>query len=132
MGRFLVTAVLNGIALWITALLVPSVTVVPFNGDPTWSALGTYFALGVFLGIINALLMPIVRFLTLPLYLVTLGLWSFVVNGFALWVLKLLSDALGWGVMIPQFWWTAIWAALVLGIVNWLIGSAARALGIGR
>lgn len=130
MGRLFTVAVLNAVAIWVTAALLGVFHVVPFSGEPPYNSLLTYLVLGLLLGLINALLMPVVKIISIPLYLVTLGLWAFVVNGFSLWILKLLSDALGWGIQLAGFWWDAVWAAFVLALVNWVVSGIARLVGV--
>jgi putative membrane protein len=73
-------------------------------------------------GIVNAVLGTILRILTLPLNLVTLGLFSVVVNAILLEVTDALSDHLA----IDEFWWTAIWAALILGVTSVVLEVFAR------
>jgi putative membrane protein len=70
------------------------------------------------LGILNAVLRPILILLTLPLNLVTLGLFTFLINAF---ILKLASDIIP-GFEIDSFW-TALFGSLIISIVNWLLSS---------
>ncbi len=130
MGRLFTVTVLNALALWLTSEFLAVFTVVPFAGEAPYNSIFSFLLLGLFLGIINAILMPIVKIATLPLYIVTLGLWALVVNGISLWILRLISDAIGWGVRVENFWWDAVWAALVLALVNWFVSAIASALGV--
>lgn len=130
MGRLFASAVINAVALWLTSQINGVLTITSFSGGEPYNGVLTFLALGLFLGLINALLLPIIKVVTLPLYILTLGLWSLVVNGIGLWLLKLISDQIGWGVQIASFWWDAIWAALVLAIINWVVTGVARAVGI--
>ncbi len=68
-------------------------------------------------GVINAILGTILRILTLPLTVRTLGLFSIIVNALLLNITDGLTDHL----TIDHFWWTAIWGALILSIVTVLI-----------
>ena len=70
------------------------------------------------LGLINALVKPILVLLTLPITIVTLGLFYFVVNGLTF----ALTAALVPGFNIDSFWW-AILGALVVSLFSWFIGS---------
>lgn len=132
MGKLFTESVLNAVVLWLTTLLIGGITVTPFPGAAPYNSVLSFLVLGLFLGMINTLLLPVVKFITLPLYILTLGLWSFVVNGFALWLLKLLSDGFGWGVQIPNFWWDAVWAAIIFAILNWVVTAIAHAVGVSR
>ena len=130
MTRFLTAVLFNAAALWITATFLHVFTVTSVRPGETYADVLTYLALGLLLAAINTLLMPIVKIVTIPLYILTLGLWSVVVNGIALWLLGVASVQLGWGVHLTEFWWETIWAAFVLGIVNWLVSLVARMFGV--
>lgn len=113
MGGFLIHWVVLAIALWVAAYIVPGVS---FG---SWQAL----AIGaLILGFINATVKPILTILTLPITIITLGLFYLVVNGLAFalasWVVPGFSVA-GAG--------SAILGALVASLVAWFIG-----LFIGR
>jgi putative membrane protein len=60
-----------------------------------------------------------VQFLSIPLYIVTLGLFHVVVNALMLWfTARITANTTHWGLQIDHFWWSAIWAAIVLSIVS--------------
>lgn len=73
-----------------------------------------YVWVSALFGIVNAIIGTILRILTLPLTLLTLGLFSVVVNA----LLLSITDALSSHLTIDQFWWTAIWASIVLAVVT--------------
>jgi putative membrane protein len=105
--RILITILLNALALWIVTLFKIGV-----HAD-------TYTALviaAIVLGIVNAVLRPIVLLLSLPFVIVTLGLFVFVVNG----LLLLLVGAIVPGFHVDGFW-SAVLGAVLLGIVSWAI-----------
>lgn len=78
--------------------------------------------MAVIFGFINAIIKPIVQVISLPLYILTLGLIHIVINALMLWLTSWISeDILGWGLFIDHFWWTAIWAAIVLSLVSWVL-----------
>ncbi|MCD7100775.1 phage holin family protein [Pseudoclavibacter sp. 13-3] len=131
MIRFITQAVLTAIALWITAAIVPGITVIPFAGEPPMNSMLTYLLAAAVIALVNALFGTVLRFISIPLYIVTLGLWSFVLNGLLLWTASLISSAWGWGLTIDHFWWSAVFGAIVLGFANWLVELVARAVGIG-
>jgi len=70
------------------------------------------------LGILNAILRPVLILLTLPLNILTLGLFTFLINAF---ILKLASGVIP-GFEIDGFW-TAVFGSLIISIVNWLLSS---------
>ncbi len=73
-----------------------------------------YLWVSALFGIVNAIIGTILRILTLPLTLLTLGLFSIVVNA----ILLNITDGLTSHLTIDHFWWTAIWAAIILAIVS--------------
>src|SRR6195952_4989339 len=118
MGQFLVRAAVTGLALWIVTLLVSGIHFV--GGDTTLQRVGVIFVVAVIFGVVNAFIKPIVQILSIPLYILTLGLFHIVINALMLWITSSITDATThWGLHIAQFWWTAIWGAIVLSIVSW-------------
>ncbi|MFI5510377.1 phage holin family protein [Mycobacterium sp. NPDC051804] len=130
MGSFLLRAALTGFALWVVTLIVPGITFV--GADSTLQEIGIIFVVAVIFGLVNAIIKPIVQFISIPLYILTLGLIHIVINALMLWITSWITEnTTHWGLVIDEFWWTAIWAAIVLSIVSWLlslvIGSGERA-----
>ncbi len=105
---FLVTLILNALALLLVAHLIPGIRVSGFVAA---------LIAALVLGLLNALIKPILILLTLPLNILTLGLFTFVINAFILW----LAAALVPGFAIDHFFPTAILAAIVLAVINMLI-----------
>ena len=124
MGQFLVRAAVTGLALWIVTLLVSGIHFV--GGDTTLQRVGIIFVVAVIFGVVNAFIKPIVQVLSIPLYLLTLGLFHVVINALMLWITSWITEhTTHWGLYIEDFWWTAIWAAIVLSIVSWLLSLIA-------
>ncbi|KRD09607.1 hypothetical protein ASE48_06135 [Mycobacterium sp. Root265] len=129
--NFLLRAALTGVALWVVTLLVPGVSIL--GGDSTLERAGIIFVVAVIFGLVNAVIKPIVQFISIPLYILTLGLIHIVINALMLWITSWITEhTTHWGLFIEDFWWTAIWAAIVLSIVSWLLsivtGDAKRAV----
>jgi putative membrane protein len=119
MGSFLLRAAVTGLALWVVTLVVPGIYFV--GGDTGLQRIGIVLAVAIIFGLVNAILKPIVQFLSIPLYILTLGLIHVVINALMLWITAGITEhTTHWGLEINQFWWTAIWAAIVLSIVSWL------------
>jgi putative membrane protein len=120
MGSFLLRAALTGFALWLVTLIVPGIR---FDGfDSTLQEVGVIFVVGVIFGLVNAVIKPIVQFISIPLYILTLGLIHIVINALMLWITAWITEhTTHWGLFIDRFWWTAIWAAIALSIVGWLL-----------
>jgi len=129
--NFLLRAALTGVALWVVTLLVPGVSIL--GGDSTLERAGIIFVVAVIFGLVNAVIKPIVQFISIPLYILTLGLIHIVINALMLWITSWITEhTTHWGLFIEDFWWTAIWAAIVLSIVSWVLsivaGDAKRAV----
>jgi putative membrane protein len=128
MGPFLLRAALTGIAMWVVTQLVHGITFV--GGDSMLQRIGIIFVVAVIFGLVNAIIKPIVQFLSIPLYILTLGLFHIVVNALMLWITASITEhTTHWGLQIDHFWWTAIWAAVLLSIVSWLLSLLSRDVG---
>jgi putative membrane protein len=125
MGSFFVRTALTGFALWVVSLIVDGLSFV--GGDTRLQRIGIIFAVGVIFGLVNAFIKPIVQILSIPLYIVTLGLFHIVINALMLmltaWITRRTTH---WGLAIDHFWWTAIWAAIVLSVVSWVLSLVVR------
>jgi putative membrane protein len=105
---FLVHTVVVALALWLTAMIVPGVT---------FSSWGALAIAAVVLGLVNAIVRPILLILTLPITVLTLGLFYLVVNGLAFG----LAAALVPGFQIASTT-AAILGALAASVISWFIG----------
>ncbi|MDP9165164.1 MAG: phage holin family protein [Actinomycetota bacterium] len=120
MTRFLLRAGATGLALWVVTRFVPGIAFV--GGDSPLQRVGIIFVVAVIFGVVNAFIKPIVQFISLPLYVLTLGLIHVVINALMLWITAgITTSTTHWGLYIDDFWFTAIWAAIVLSIVSWLL-----------
>src|ERR1700756_5663460 len=98
MGSFLVRAALTGFALWVVTLFVHGISFV--GGSTTLQKIGIIFVVAVIFGLVNAVMLWITAGST--------------------------AHTTRWGLHIDNFWWTAIWAAILLSIVSWLLGLVTR------
>lgn len=121
MQRLLVRLVINAVALWLTTLIVEGVSVVPFEPGTTLEIVLTYLLVALIFGVVNGIVGTTIRVLAFPLYVLTLGLISFIVNGFLLLIVHWISDGLGFGLVVDGFWWGVL-AAFVLGLISWVLG----------
>src|ERR1700704_2564352 len=125
MGSFLLRAALTGLALWLVTLVVPGISFV--GGDTTLGRAGIIFVVAVIFGLVNAIIKPIVQIVSIPLYILTLGLIHIVINALMLWITSWITEnTTHWGLYIDDFWWTAIWAAIVLSVVSWVLSLLVR------
>jgi putative membrane protein len=109
--RVLLSWLILAVAFYVTTRIIPGIQV-------TGGAVG-YLEVALVFGLINAILGPILRFATFPLTILTLGFFILVVNGFLLWIAEQLTGVLH----IEHFFWDAIFGALVIGIVSWVLNG---------
>ena len=132
MGSFVLRAAVTGLALWVVTLILPGMNFV--GGSTAVQKIGIVLVVSVIFGLVNAFIKPIVQVFSIPLYILTLGLFHVVINALMLWITAWITEhTTHWGLQIDHFWWTAIWAAILLSIVGWIFSlpfrSTERALG---
>jgi putative membrane protein len=139
--RFLVSSIISAGAIWLVTFLIPAVTLTPYGGDGLWQTIASYLLVGAIFGLINAIIAPVVKVLAFPLYILTFGLISFVINGALLLFVAWLSTQIGAdiltiegftteGLTIESLGW-AILASVIISISSFLaraIFKAARIL----
>lgn len=125
--RFFVRLVINALALWLTTLLVSGVNVVSFGDGTVVPTVLTFLLVAFIFGLVNSIVGTAVRVVAFPLYILTLGLISLVVNGILLLVVAWVSELIGFGLVVDNLGW-GILGALVLAIIAWLIGIVLRPL----
>jgi putative membrane protein len=109
MGRFLMHWLSTALALFVCSRILPGVHV---------DSMSTLAVAALVLGFINAVVRPILLFLTLPITILSLGLFYFVINGFAFalaaWIVPNFDvDSIGW----------AILGSLVVTLISWFVGA---------
>ena len=109
---FLIRLLVNAGALWAAVAVVPGVT---YAGG--WLP---FFGVALVFGFVNAFIRPLAKLLTFPLILLTLGIFSLIINGLMLWLTSALSGALDLGFHVRGFW-SAFFGALVVSIVSTLL-----------
>lgn len=115
--KFLLRVLINAVAIWLTSLIVAGVHVTPYPpGDVTASVL-TYLLIGLIFAVVNGVVGTFIRIVAFPLYILTLGLISFIVNGLLLLLVGWIMSFFGFGLEIDGFWW-AVLGALLISILN--------------
>jgi putative membrane protein len=104
--------VLNAAALWAAAAIVP--------GLEFRSSLGRLLLVAGVFGIVNSTLRPLLTILTCPLIVLTLGLFTLVINALMLLVTGWLSESWNLGFTVTGFW-SAFWGGLVVGLVSMIL-----------
>lgn len=110
----------NACALAVAAWLFAGIAI---NGSSERDRLLTLLLVALIFGVVNVFIRPVVALLSLPLYLLTLGLFYFVVNALMLWLTSWLADVVDLGFHVRGFW-TAVFGAIVIALVGWVIGLA--------
>lgn len=131
--RTVIRVLVSAFALWLTTLIVGGsgdngIWIVPI-GSGQYDHLITLLLVALVFGLVNGTLGRVLRFLSTPLYILTLGLFGLIVNGAMFAAVAWLSDIAGFGLRIETFWWGVL-AALVMsilsGIMNGLLGSSKK------
>jgi putative membrane protein len=130
MGRLILRLLINALALWLTTLILsPNVQVTPF-GEPadgvSVELVVTYLLVAVIFGLVNGIIGGIIRVVAFPIYVLTLGLISLIVNGLLFLLVAWISSLLGFGLEVPGGFWWGVLGAIVLGVIGWLIGIILR------
>jgi putative membrane protein len=111
LASLLIRWVVLGVAFAFTSWLL--------SGMSVTGGFWAYVWVSAIFGVVNAIIGTILRILTFPLTLLTLGLFSVVVNAILLEITDGLTDRL----FIDEFWWTAILAAIVISIVSMILDA---------
>lgn len=121
MGRFLIRLIvdilISAAAIGLTALALPGIHIQPFS----WT---TLLLLGIVVGVIDGLVRPLVSLLSLPITILTLGLFQLVINALMLYLASLIIPAF----KIDNFLW-ALLGGIVLGIVHAILEAIFGRIG---
>jgi putative membrane protein len=124
MIRFFVSTSINALALWVATILIPAITLTPYGGEGLWQTIGSFLLVGAIFGLVNAIIAPIIKVLAFPLYILTFGLISFVINGALLLFVAWLSSQIGSdiftidgftpeGLTVESMGWAILGAAII-------------------
>lgn len=122
MKNFLIKVGINAVALWVAAYAVSGFHLADSATDWQQQAL-TIVLVALLFGVVNAVLGSLARFLSFPAIVLTLGLFTFIVNAFLLQVTEWLAGPLGLDFSIDEFFWDAVFAALIVSLVSWLLDA---------
>lgn len=117
--RIIVDIIISAAAVGLTALVLPGIKIAPFS----WT---TLLLLGVVIGVIDAFVRPVLSLLSLPLTILTLGLFQLVLNALLLYVASFFVPAF----TISNFWW-AVLGGIVLGIIHGILEAIFGRIGKG-
>ena len=128
MKRFLISSAITAVGLWIVDSIMPSISLTPYGGTTLWHAIASYALVGVIFTLVSMVVTPIIKIIAFPLYLLTFGLISIVINGamflFVAWLSQLIGSPIfsidGFdreGLAITSLGW-AILAALIMSVIS--------------
>ena len=112
MTKFILRLAINAIALYLAVLLLPGRITLT-------SGLVSILWLALIFGLINALFGPLLKILTCPLIMLTLGLFTLVINTFLFWLTSVIGKQFGLGLIIHDpVWWNAFLGGLIVTVVS--------------
>jgi putative membrane protein len=117
MMNFVVKTIANAGALAVAVWLLDKITL---TGDSTGKKVGTLIIVALIFGLVNFLVKPVVKLLSLPLLILTLGLFTLVVNALMLLLTSWLADTLDLSFHVEGFW-TAVLGGLIISVVSWAL-----------
>lgn len=124
--RFLIRVVINAFAIWIVTLIpVLGVGIRPFAPGGDLQVALTLLAVGAVFALVNSIIGTVIRIVAFPLYILTLGLISFIINGLLLWITAWITGAFSWGLTVESFWWAVV-AAFLISVINAVLGAILR------
>ncbi|HEY4535209.1 MAG TPA: phage holin family protein [Enteractinococcus sp.] len=115
-------------SFWVAMWILPGMEITADAGTPgTGETILALLIVSVVFGLVNAIVRPVVSFLSLPVTCLTLGLFTLIINAAMLWLTVWITSFLPVHVVIDSFFWTTVLAALIIAvvsaIVNRLVGS---------
>lgn len=113
MFKFLLRWAINAIALYAAVLLLN----IPLQGDNLISIVW----LALIFGLVNALLRPLLKFLTCPLIILTLGLFTLAINTFLFWLSGVIGQSFGVGFAVTPDLWTSFLGALIVSVISFVL-----------
>ena len=117
MKNFVVKTIANAGALGVAVWILDKITL---TGDSTGKKVGTLIVVALLFGLVNFLVKPIVKVLTFPLFILTLGLITLVVNALMLLLTSWLAGQFDLSFHVDGFW-TAVGGGLVISVVSWAL-----------
>lgn len=119
MRSFLVRLAITAVAIWAAASWNGGITV-DNNDHGTWGSIAIYLLIALVFTLINMFVKPLVMLLSLPLLILTLGLFYLVINAGMLLLASWVSTQLGWGLEVDGFW-TAVAGSIIISVVSMVL-----------
>ncbi|MCC6298275.1 MAG: phage holin family protein [Anaerolineales bacterium] len=111
MTKFILRWAINAVALYLAVLILPGIDLASAPTSILWLAL--------IFGLVNALVRPLISILTCPLIILTLGLFTLVINTFMFWLTSVIGQSFGIALTIADpVWWNAFLGGLIVSVVS--------------
>ncbi len=132
--NFIVRTLVTAVALWLSDLIFTNLEILPpYDGDNVLEYILALLGVALVFTIISSFVKPIVSIISIPLLILTLGLFYLVINAFVLWLTTWITDQGGWfgdwGVEVSGGFWWFVWIALILAVLQAIIGAFAPKKG---
>lgn len=130
MRSFIVRVIINGLALWVASWILPGLDISTSatteavaksgvsQGTDAVGVILAYLFIGLIFGLVNAFVRPVISFLSLPITILTLGLFTIVINAAMLYLTSWISSYTPVHFTIDSFFWTAVLAAIIVTIIS--------------
>lgn len=123
--RFLWRLAVTAFAIWVTTKC--SLDIVVHGGnDSWWGRALTFLGVALILVLVNAIVKPFVKIVTIPVRILTLGLFSLVINWAMLALASWFSEKLNWATLEVGGFWTTLLAALVISVIVMILGGGSK------
>ncbi len=129
--NFLKRLIVTAVAFWLTTIFLGDHfdVVGEFNivsGDSAINKIAVFLAVALIFAVVNAIIKPIATVVAFPIIILTLGLFSLVINAGMILLTAWLTESTSWGIEVDGFWW-AVLAAIVISVISALGRAILRA-----
>jgi putative membrane protein len=115
--KFIVRVIVDALAIALATWLVDGITL---TGRTQQDQIITLVLVALIFGVVNAIIAPVVKLLSLPFIILTLGLLLFVITALMLWLTSAISEAFGLGFHVAGFW-PAVLGAVIVMVATWVL-----------
>ncbi|QIS06432.1 phage holin family protein [Nocardia brasiliensis] len=119
--QLLIRLIINAVAIWLAAAWVDKIDIISPAENGNVGKVIVLVAVALVFTVVNALVKPVVKLLSLPLVIVTLGLFLLVINALMLWLTAKITETTDYGLRVDGFW-AAVIGGVIVSVVNWVLG----------
>ncbi len=120
--RLILVSVISAIAVWLVTFLPLGVEVEGGDQGP-WARVGVFLLIGFVMALANMVIKPVVDVLSLPIKILTLGLFALVTAWFMLWLVSWLTTLVPWAELHIGGFWETLFAAIIISIVTAILSA---------